>query len=79
MKMAYSLTVPTAAVMDAWGTIDDARSWAGVTAEEWDKVSTIMGESGFSSLPLLASITDDDWEEARAEAKLPMVRRAALN
>ena len=77
--MAFSLTVPTTVITDGWNKVSDACAWAGVTDAEWTALSTAMGEAGFESLLLLASLDDDDWEEARKEAKLPMIRRAAAN
>ena len=78
--MAYSLTSPLAAVTDSWNEVSDACSCAGGVSEaERTALSTAMGEAGFESLLLLASLDDDDWEEARKEAKLPMIRRAAAN
>ena len=77
--MAVALTVPTTTIMNSWGTISDACLWAGVTDDEWDRLSTAMGEPGLSSLLILASVSDEDWAEVRTEAKLGVARRAAAN
>ena len=41
---ARSMAMPEAAVLDAWTTIKDARTWAGVSQEEWKKLAEGLGD-----------------------------------
>ncbi len=71
--------VPSAAVLEAWTTIADARAWIGVTDPEWAEVARSLGDESLDTLLILAATPDADFIAARDATTVPVVRRVVLN
>ncbi len=71
--------IPSAELLASWNTLEQARGWIGVTEEEWTSVARGLGDGALDNLLLIAAIPDADYINARDEAGLTAVRRAAMN
>ncbi len=70
--------IPSAAVLDSWATIGDARSWAGVSEAMWSEVAATLGDKDLNVLILLAGIPDDVYIAAVAASGATEIQRVAL-
>ena len=76
---ARSMAIPDSSVLDAWTTIKDARTWAGVTDDEWKKLAEGLGDPEADSLLLHTAVDDEAWVAVRNGAGLPVIRKGAAN
>ena len=76
---ALSTTLPDPEVLVSWATVVPAIEWAGVKEHEWKAFAKAAGDEELTDISLFASMDDADFSQARNEAGLPLIRKAALN
>jgi hypothetical protein len=64
--------VPSDTVLQSWNSFGDARTWAGLSSEDWKKVATAVGDPELDSLLLVASLPVDAMRELLASDKVEL-------